>query len=73
MINCTHGKIFKRRKRIVAALTNNPTPIKALAKNLNLSNSIVKKDVDELITQRKVEWVTKEGCNIRLLQVVKCS
>lgn len=56
MINNT-GAVYKRRQRILKALTAEPVGIKRLAKQLNISNTLFKKDVDELVIQRKISKV----------------
>ena len=54
-MNNNTGKIFKRRQRILKSLAEQPKTIKQLGKQLNISNTLVKKDINELIVERKVE------------------
>ncbi len=53
------GKIDKRRKRILELLAVQPKGIKVLARELNLSNTTVKKDINEMVVERKVTYCTK--------------
>ena len=46
------GKIEKRRTRILAAVKTEPKSFKRIAKELKLSNSIVKKDILDMIVNR---------------------
>jgi len=48
------GKIEKRRTRILAAIKTEPKSFKRVAKELNLSNSLVKKDMLEMLSNRQV-------------------
>ena len=48
------GKIQKRRTRILEAVKTEPKPFKRIAKELNLSNSLVKKDMLEMLSNREV-------------------
>lgn len=51
------GKIDRRRTRILAAIKNEPKSFKRVAKELNLSNSIVKKDLLDMVVSRKVKQI----------------
>ena len=51
------GKIDRRRTRILAAIKTEPKSFKRVAKELNLSNSIVKKDLLDMVVSRKVKQV----------------
>lgn len=49
------GKVFRRRQRILTSLKECPKTMKQLGKQLEISNTLIKKDINELIVERKVE------------------
>ena len=53
------GRIDRRRTRILTAIKNEPKPFKRIAKELGLSNTIVKKDLFEMLVSRKIEETPK--------------
>tara|TARA_R110000764_G_scaffold128138_1_gene215896 strand:+ start:146 stop:331 length:186 start_codon:yes stop_codon:yes gene_type:complete len=56
------GKIQKRRTRILEAVKTEPKPFKRIAKELNLSNSLVKKDMIEM--EASGEVIERNGCYV---------
>ncbi len=48
------GKIDRRRTRILASIKTEPKSFKRIAKELNLNNSIVKKDILDMLANREV-------------------
>lgn len=55
----TQGKIFRRRNKILEAVKTEPKSFKRIAKELKLSNSLIKADIHEMVAHRQLKDLGK--------------